>query len=176
MLNQNLALSHTHIHTHTSVVVHVFDVASGRELKEAQPLHHKVSHKLSTWEHAHTPYILQVEILSLSLSQAGPSSQRQLAFVDRNHDLFLTHAREGAGVSQTTSLGELQVGCFTCPTLSKILSTTKHIILRPAYGMSMEAIHFTGPFPLHTLKNAEFLSHNVKHVQPTKSSHAFQGQ
>jgi intraflagellar transport protein 80 len=70
-------------------VVHLFDVASGKELREGKPLCHKV------------------EIVSLSLSQSGPGSQRQLAFLDQNHDLFLTLARETTPTQtyQTVSLG-----------------------------------------------------------------------
>ena len=49
---------------------------------------------------------MQVEIVSVSLSHAGSGLQRQLAFIDRNHDLFLTLVREGPATMRIISLGE----------------------------------------------------------------------
>ena len=49
---------------------------------------------------------MQVEIVCVSLSHAGSSLQRQLAYIDRNHDLFLSLARESPAATRIVSLGE----------------------------------------------------------------------
>lgn len=58
-------------HTH-STAVHVFDASTGKELAEGQPLRH------------------QNDIVSLALSQSGPTHERLLTILDKNSDLFLT--------------------------------------------------------------------------------------
>ena len=51
--------------------------------------------------HMHT----QLDIISLALNYAGPTPQRLLALLDKNHDLYLTPTR-GGGAKRTISLGE----------------------------------------------------------------------
>ena len=51
--------------------------------------------------HTHT----QLDVISLALNHAGPTSQRLLALLDKNHDLYLTPAR-GGGAKRTISLGK----------------------------------------------------------------------
>ena len=51
---------------------------------------------------------LQVDIVSVSLSNVGPASQRLLAFTDKNHDLFLTPVRD-LSPAKTVCLGELTI-------------------------------------------------------------------
>ena len=49
----------------------------------------------------------QLDVISLALNHAGPTSQRLLALLDKNHDLHLTPAR-GGGARRTISLGKRQ--------------------------------------------------------------------
>ena len=49
----------------------------------------------------------QLDVISLALNHAGPTSQRLLALLDKNHDLYLTPAR-GGGAKRTISLGKRQ--------------------------------------------------------------------
>ena len=48
---------------------------------------------------------IQVEVVCLSLSYVGSSSERQLAFIDRNSDLFLTLTHYSSGF-KIVSLGK----------------------------------------------------------------------
>ena len=58
-----------------------------------------------------TPYLThihtQLDVISLALNHAGPTSHRLLALLDKNHDLYLTPAR-GGGAKRTISLGKRQ--------------------------------------------------------------------
>ena len=49
----------------------------------------------------------QAEVKAIALSHAGPQQNRQLAFTDKNHDLYLTHARGTNLTTQPVMLGEL---------------------------------------------------------------------
>ena len=57
--------------------LHVFDALSGRELNEGRLFQHKN------------------EIDWVCISQSGSHSQRVLAFIDKNCDLYLSSIREG---------------------------------------------------------------------------------
>ena len=71
----------THTHTHTTphhyayVGIHVFDALTGREIHDSGAFRH------------------QLDVVSLALSHAGLSNQRLLAFIDKNHDLYVTSVR-----------------------------------------------------------------------------------
>ena len=56
--------------------------------------------------YTHTHSLPQLDVISLALNYAGPASQRLLALLDKNHDLYLTPAR-GGGARKTVSLGEI---------------------------------------------------------------------
>lgn len=60
--------------------LHVFDAVNGRELNEGQLIQHKT------------------DVESVCLSQFGNPQQRLLAFLDKNHDLYISFVRE-RGVS-----------------------------------------------------------------------------
>lgn len=70
-------------------VIHIFDAFTGKEVGDGQPLHH------------------QLEVLSLSLSHAGPSQQRLLTFINKNHDLHLVPARGVDSTRRSISLGSM---------------------------------------------------------------------
>ena len=68
---------------------------------------HTHSHTHNTHT-THTQTHMQLDIVSLALSHAGPTPQRLLALLDRNHDLHLTLVRGGGGgTRRTVSLGEI---------------------------------------------------------------------
>ena len=60
--------------------------------------------EISLLIHLFTP---QAEVKAVALSHAGLQQSRQLAFTDKNHDLYLTHARGTNLTTQPVMLGEL---------------------------------------------------------------------
>ena len=53
-------------------LVHLFDASSGKPLNDGKPFAHRL------------------EIAEIALDQVGLQSQRKLAYVDKNRDLFVT--------------------------------------------------------------------------------------
>ncbi|XP_043926400.1 intraflagellar transport protein 80 homolog isoform X2 [Protopterus annectens] len=53
-------------------VIFMFDTASGKLLGDGKPFAHKI------------------EILETALNQSGPAQERKMAFLDKNHDLYIT--------------------------------------------------------------------------------------
>ncbi|KAG8180211.1 hypothetical protein JTE90_016488 [Oedothorax gibbosus] len=56
-------------------VIHIFDAVTGKYAPDGKPFSHKM------------------EVLEVALDQCGPSSNRKLAFVDKNKDLYILHVR-----------------------------------------------------------------------------------
>ena len=81
------------ITTSLTAVVHTFDTVSGKELGDGHPLHHNL------------------DVLAVSLSHAGPSSQRLLALVDKNHDLYITSVR-GPQANKIISIGSYTIAQY----------------------------------------------------------------
>ena len=48
-----------------------------------------------------------MEVEVVELSHAGPQQQRQLAFIDKNHDLYITPTRDFAYTGRPVIMGEL---------------------------------------------------------------------
>ncbi|MGJ8945890.1 hypothetical protein AB9K17_23655, partial [Salmonella enterica subsp. enterica serovar Kentucky] len=57
------------------VGIHVFEALTGREIRESGAFRH------------------HLDVVSLTLSNAGLSNHRLLAFTDKNHDLYITSVR-----------------------------------------------------------------------------------
>ena len=57
------------------VGIHVFEALTGREIRDSGAFRH------------------QLDVVSLALSNAGLSTNRLLAFTDKNHDLYVTSVR-----------------------------------------------------------------------------------
>lgn len=49
----------------------------------------------------------QMEILQVALDTCGTASERRLAIIDKNHDLYLTQVRVIGGNRKTVKLGRL---------------------------------------------------------------------
>ena len=49
---------------------------------------------------------LQVEVLEIALDQCGPATERKLAIVDKNRDLFLTSVRIFGTERKSTKMGK----------------------------------------------------------------------
>nr|XP_019943476.1 PREDICTED: intraflagellar transport protein 80 homolog isoform X2 [Paralichthys olivaceus] len=56
-------------------VIFLFDALSGKPLDDGKPLTHKL------------------EVVEIALDQCGPSTERKIAFIDKNRDLYLTSVR-----------------------------------------------------------------------------------
>ena len=67
--------------------VHVFDALTGKELGEGKPLVHKT------------------EVVGVALSQCGLPTERLLALLDKNNDLYITTVR-GPLANTTQALGK----------------------------------------------------------------------
>lgn len=65
----------------------MFDALTGKDLNEGKPLQHKT------------------DVVCLSLSHAGPSADRLLALLDKNHDLHITTLR-GAHANKMVIIGK----------------------------------------------------------------------
>ena len=63
-------------HSAAGSLIHALDATTGKRVME--PIRHSV------------------EIMSLAVSQCGSSADRQLAFIDRQHDLYVCRAQSGA--------------------------------------------------------------------------------
>lgn len=104
----NLLLFTTPTHSLTAAI-HLFDTATGKPHGDGQPLQHKVfsSFILSSTLFLlfHTPFP-QAEIEVLGLSLAGIQQQRQLAFIDKNHDLYIATIRGFLSGSKPVLLGQ----------------------------------------------------------------------
>ncbi|XP_064394634.1 intraflagellar transport protein 80 homolog [Halichondria panicea] len=68
--------------------VHAFDALTGKELGEGKPLVHKT------------------EVVGVALSQCGPPTERLLALLDKNNDLYITTVR-GPLANTTQALGTM---------------------------------------------------------------------
>ena len=53
---------------------------------------------------------LQMEVMEVALDQSGPASERRLAFVDKNRDLYLTQVRVYGSARKTVKLSESPAG------------------------------------------------------------------
>ncbi len=71
----------------SAVGVHVFDALTGKELGEGKPLVHKT------------------EVVGVALSQCGAPTDRLLALLDKNNDLYITTVR-GPLANTTQALGK----------------------------------------------------------------------
>nr|KAG5699070.1 hypothetical protein BaRGS_017753 [Batillaria attramentaria] len=56
-------------------VIYIFDAQTGKSMGDGKPITHKV------------------EVLEIGLDQCGSATDRKLAIIDKNHDLFLTSVR-----------------------------------------------------------------------------------
>uniref|UniRef100_W5L312 Intraflagellar transport 80 homolog (Chlamydomonas) n=1 Tax=Astyanax mexicanus TaxID=7994 RepID=W5L312_ASTMX len=56
-------------------VVYLFDAQTGKAIGDGKPFSHKL------------------EVMEIALDQCGPSSDRKIALIDKNHDLYLTSVR-----------------------------------------------------------------------------------
>jgi intraflagellar transport protein 80 len=70
-------------------VVHVFDATSGKPLGEGKPFSHTM------------------EIAEIAVDQCGPAAHRQLAFIDKNKDAYLTRIRQHTAASRVVRLGSM---------------------------------------------------------------------
>ena len=55
---------------------------------------------------AHSVFLFQSEIVEIALDQCGQASERHLAIVDKNRDLFLTKVRVYGSARKTVKLGK----------------------------------------------------------------------
>ncbi|KAL5004430.1 hypothetical protein ScPMuIL_017886 [Solemya velum] len=70
-------------------VIYVFDAQNGKQIGDGKPITHKL------------------EVLEIALDQCGPSSERRLAIVDKNTDLYLTSVRVFGTERKTLKLGTM---------------------------------------------------------------------
>ncbi|XP_070538600.1 intraflagellar transport protein 80 homolog [Ptychodera flava] len=70
-------------------LVHVFDSSNGKPLGDGKPIAHKF------------------EVMEIALDQCGPASERRLAIVDKNRDLYLTSVRTVGKSQQIIKLGTM---------------------------------------------------------------------
>lgn len=70
-------------------MVHLFEIGSGKSLSDGPPLSHSVG------------------IMEIALSQAGLASDRQIALVDKNRDVYLAMVRN---VSSRSSRKIMKLG------------------------------------------------------------------
>ncbi|XP_062521440.1 intraflagellar transport protein 80 homolog [Corticium candelabrum] len=70
-------------------VVHVFDTASGKPVGDGKPFSHTT------------------EILEIAVDQCGPVAYRQLSFIDKNKDIYLTRIRQHGAAAKAIRLGSM---------------------------------------------------------------------
>ncbi|XP_076095976.1 intraflagellar transport protein 80 homolog [Mytilus galloprovincialis] len=70
-------------------VVYVFDAQTGKNLGDGKPITHKL------------------EVMEIALDQCGPATERRLAIVDKNRDLYVTSVRVFGGERKTHKLGNM---------------------------------------------------------------------
>ena len=81
---------------------------------------------------------LQVEVLEIALDQCGPATERKLAIVDKNRDLFLTSVRIFGTERKSTKMGK-----NSCQKNKE--EEEKEFIFKDCYFLSL--IFFLSHFP-----------------------------
>ena len=66
-----------------------------------------------------------MEVMEVALDQSGPASERRLAFVDKNRDLYLTQVRVYGSARKTVKLSEssavTKADYFVCNCVTRLL-------------------------------------------------------
>lgn len=70
-------------------LIHLFEVLSGKSVGDGKPLTH------------------ETEVMEIALDKAGSATERRLAIVDRNRDLYLTQVRVFGTARKTVKLGTM---------------------------------------------------------------------
>lgn len=70
-------------------VVHLFEAQTGKPLGDGKPFQHKM------------------EVMEVALDQYGSASERRLAIIDKNRDLYLTQVRVYGSARKTIKLGTM---------------------------------------------------------------------
>ena len=97
--------------------VHLFDTSSGKPLNDGKPFTHRQ------------------EVLEVALNQTGLPNERKLAFIDRNHDLYLTNVRKFGSSLVPGKLGVMvqsMLWAADCPMLAAMQETRFTIWYYPA--------------------------------------------
>ena len=85
--------------------------------------------------------VLQVEVLEIALDQCGPATERKLAIIDKNRDLFLTSVRIFGAERKNTKMGEAS-GWL----LSIWLSSVRLAFIRLAFVHLAFCVYFSAHF------------------------------
>lgn len=70
-------------------VIYVFDAQNGKPLGDGKPITHKL------------------EVMEIALDQCGPATERRLAIIDKNRDLYLTSVRVFGSERKSNKLGNM---------------------------------------------------------------------
>ncbi|XP_062598363.1 intraflagellar transport protein 80 homolog [Saccostrea cucullata] len=70
-------------------VIYVFDAQNGKPLGDGKPITHKL------------------EVMEIALDQCGPATERRLAIIDKNRDLYLTSVRVFGTERKSNKLGNM---------------------------------------------------------------------
>ncbi|XP_008307942.1 intraflagellar transport protein 80 homolog [Cynoglossus semilaevis] len=70
-------------------VILLFDALTGKVLSDGKPLTHKM------------------EVVDIALDQCGPSTERKIALVDKNHDLYITSVRHLGREAKICKIGSM---------------------------------------------------------------------
>ncbi|XP_069831369.1 intraflagellar transport protein 80 homolog isoform X2 [Dendropsophus ebraccatus] len=83
-------------------LIYLFDALSGKPLGDGKPLAHKI------------------EVVEIALDQGGPASERKIAFVDKNRDLYISTVRKLGKEQRAVKIGSM-VHTLAWSDLSNIL-------------------------------------------------------